>query len=572
MFSDFHLFRSFLPFRNPIGFGASDFIELALAVLLVSTIALRAYLEPFARKLAERTGTCMLVLAALSVALRLLLLPHCPVPTPSGSDDFSYILLGDTLAHFRLSNPTHPFHQFFEAVFILQRPTYSSIYPLGQGIVLAFGRLVFGHFWAGVLLSEAAFCSLCYWMLRAWTTPLWALIGGLLAVMEFGPLSQWMNTYWGGGVSGIAGCLVFGSLPRLHQTQAMRYASLLGVGLALQLLSRPFEFVLLAVAVLLFWVRWRPAAKTALIVLIVLLPAVGLTLLQNESVTGSWATLPYMLSRYEYGVPAAFTFQPNPAPHRPLTPEQELDYRAQAAIHGNGTETIKSYLGRLACRARYVRFFLFAPLCLLSPVSLSAVREFRVAWVFLTLALFALGTNFYPYFYPHYVAAIACLFLLTCIMGLAWLSRIRMGMWPAGKSAAQLILSLCVAHFLFFYAVYLSGNDEIWPIATYDHWDFINYGDPDGRIAVNRQLTRAPGKQLVFVRYWPQHRFQEWIHNGAGIDAGRIVWALDLGPEKNQQLIRYYYPERKVWVLEPDAHPPKLTPYEAESGTMLTVH
>ena len=31
----FHLFRSFLPLHNPIGFGASDFIELALAAMLV---------------------------------------------------------------------------------------------------------------------------------------------------------------------------------------------------------------------------------------------------------------------------------------------------------------------------------------------------------------------------------------------------------------------------------------------------------------------------------------------------------------------------------------------------------
>ena len=36
--------------------------------------------------------------------------------------------------------------------------------------------------------------------------------------MEFGPLNQWMNNYWGGAVSGIAGCLVFGALPRLWKT------------------------------------------------------------------------------------------------------------------------------------------------------------------------------------------------------------------------------------------------------------------------------------------------------------------------------------------------------------------
>ena len=34
----FDLFRSFLPLHNPIGFGATDFIELELAALLVVPI------------------------------------------------------------------------------------------------------------------------------------------------------------------------------------------------------------------------------------------------------------------------------------------------------------------------------------------------------------------------------------------------------------------------------------------------------------------------------------------------------------------------------------------------------
>ena len=47
-------------------------------------------------------------------------------------------------------------------------------------------------------------------MLRGWTTPGWALIGGLLAVMEFGPLNQWTNSYWGGSLAAAAGCLATG--------------------------------------------------------------------------------------------------------------------------------------------------------------------------------------------------------------------------------------------------------------------------------------------------------------------------------------------------------------------------
>src|SRR5271154_2732418 len=159
--SPFDLFRSFLPLHNPIGFGASDFIELALAVLLVVLVLARRPVEPIAQKLAPKTGWCMVFLAGLTIALRLALLPSHPVPTAQGADDFSYLLLGDTLALGRLANPPHALPLFFETIFVLQEPAYSSIYPPGPALALARGQVVFHLPWAGVVLSVAAFCALC---------------------------------------------------------------------------------------------------------------------------------------------------------------------------------------------------------------------------------------------------------------------------------------------------------------------------------------------------------------------------------------------------------------------------
>ena len=76
------------------------------------------------------------------------------------------------------------------------------------------------------------------------------------------------------------------------------------------------------------------------------------------------------------------------------------------------------------------------------------------------------------------------------------------------------------------------------------------------------RLAQATGKQLVFVRYWPRHLFDEWIHNAANPDASRVVFAGDLGSEENEKL-RQYYPDRTAWILEPDARPPRLTPYSS---------
>jgi hypothetical protein len=109
-----HLFSSFSPFENPIGFGASDFIELFLAALLVFLLLVRPAMERVLRALGERTGWCLLLLAGLAVASRLFLLPHHPIPSPRGYEEFGHLLVADTLRHFRLANSPHPFHQFLE--------------------------------------------------------------------------------------------------------------------------------------------------------------------------------------------------------------------------------------------------------------------------------------------------------------------------------------------------------------------------------------------------------------------------------------------------------------------------
>jgi hypothetical protein len=554
----FRLLRFFLPLQNPIGFGMADYIELGTILLMAGALLARSPIEAGIRWIASRPAWAMGLLAALPIVLRLLLLPHHPVPIPQTSDDFSYLLLGDTLAHFRLGNPPHPMSRFFETVFVLQDPTYSSIYPLGQGIALAVGELIFREPWAGVLLTEGLMCALIYWMLAAWVPATWAFVGGLFAVAEFGPLNQWMNTYWGGAVSAIAGCLMFGAIPRLRATGRVRDGVLAGGGLGLQILTRPFEAALTGLCVLPAVRRRRGAA------LLALMPALVLLAAHNRAVTGSWFTLPYSVSRYQYGVPAAFTLQKNIEAHRPLTREQSLDLRAQTDVHGPGVDTVGSYLTRLASRIRFYRFFYLTPLYLALPFFFPALREQRHLWVAASLCGFALGTNFYPYFYPHYIAAATCLFVLISVVGLQRLSWIRVRGIAAGAQAMRLIALLCLAHVTFWYGLHLLGSEDLF-IASgqYESWDFINFGDAEGRAAIDRRLAAAPGKQLVFVRFGPAHLLREWIHNAANIDAARVVWALDLGRDENEKLIRYY-PDRKVWLIEPDARPPRLSEYAPE--------
>src|SRR5579863_1868373 len=569
----FQFFRPMEYLRDPIGFGPADYVELAWAALLVwLALVSRPWIEPYARRLAERPGWSMLLLAVLPVALRLLLLPNHPVPSPVLYDEFSHLLVADTVRHFRLANPPHALHQFFETFFVLQDPTYSSIYPVGQGLALALGRMIFGHPWAGVALPMAAFCALCYWMLRAWTTPLWALVGGLLAVFEFGPLNQWMNSYWGGGIPAAAGCLVFGALPRVRERGRIRDAVLLGIGIAMHMLTRQYESIFLVLSVILFFLPlagkpselWK-LAKPVLVAILVVIPAIAITLVQNKQVTGSWTTLPEVLGQYQYAVPSALTFQAKPVPHRALTPEQELDYKMQRSFLASGKDTIESYFARIEYRVRFYRFFFYVPLYLVLPFFAMSLGEWRFGWVALTLSVFALGVNFFPAFQFHYIAAVTCLFVLVSVTGLERLSRLSIRGEPAGREAALAIVLLCTAHFLFWYGLHvLDTRPFSAELRQYETWDAINHDDPGGRIAINNQIAQIPGKQLVFVRYWPQHIFQqEWVYNEADIDRARVVWARDLGALENEKL-RSYYPDRDVWLIEPDARPPRLSRYQPE--------
>jgi hypothetical protein len=75
------------------------------------------------------------------------------------------------------------------------------------------------------------------------------------------------------------------------------------------------------------------------------------------------------------------------------------------------------------------------------------------------------------------------------------------------------------------------------------------------------QLQALPGDQLVIVRYNQYHDSDnEWVYNKADIDRAKVVWARDMGDSGNAELIRHF-PQRRVWLAEPDLAPPRLSSY-----------
>jgi hypothetical protein len=75
------------------------------------------------------------------------------------------------------------------------------------------------------------------------------------------------------------------------------------------------------------------------------------------------------------------------------------------------------------------------------------------------------------------------------------------------------------------------------------------------------KIESLPGDQLVIVRYNQYHDLNnEWVYNMSDIDSQKVVWARDMGDTENADLLRYF-PQRHVWLAEPDLAPPRLSPY-----------
>jgi hypothetical protein len=564
---------SFLRASWPVALETA-FVLLALPIAFVKPGLGSGFFQSVERalgRLARKPGLAVLAVILIALAGRAALLEFVPIPVPGIHDEYSYLLMADTFANGRLTNPTHPMWKHFETFHVNQQPTYCSKYPVAQGVFLAVGEVLAGHPWFGVWLSSALMCGAICWMLQGWLPPGWALYGGLLAVIRLGLFSYWVNSYWGGAAAAIGGSLALGALPRILRNPRMGLGVWMGLGISILANSRPYEGLALTAgitATLLYRaVRGGASFRRALLARVA--PPISIVLLATaifmgvyfKATTGNPFLSPYQVNQDTYGtfpLPRFVWQKPSPLP--------QYRYREMAGFFigwdlgiFNRAKTFEGFArlsgGKLASSAW---FFLGPALALSLLMAGPVVKDRRVRpllWIGLCVAA---ACAVQAYYAVHYAAPAAPLLLALTLQGFRHLR-----VWkPSGKPAGLFLVRVVPVILLIMAAIRIGfpPGPVIWSQDRYPLWCCTDPGNLQ-REKLTTYLENYGGRHLVMVHYKPTHNYHdEWVFNAADIDNSKVVFAREMDAASDAELF-HYFEDRLIWVLMADDNPIALAPY-----------
>lgn len=471
-------------------------------------------------------------------------------PIPIVHDEFSYILLGETIASGRLANPAHEFKEYFETLHVLSSPTYGSKYFPAQGLLIALG-ICLGNPFIGIWLSYAVATVCVVWGLESFLDRTQAFFGGLLFGLHPSLVYYWGNSYWGGAIPVLFGALATGAAFRIvggvngDFRRLAQMGLVFGIGGGGLVLSRPYEgFVLCgALGIIMLWEFYREKLRlvrlfgVGVVVAVPVLFSIFLLGLYNSKVTGSLFVTPYQQYESNYSQTPIFIFQQQRVDSTLKYPDKrfrDFDMNIQGAYY----HSVRSQNGLLSSLGRkfsiYHKYLIGWSVSLALVIGLMyAVGDF-VRWsVVMLFGAMALAVS--TYVQVHYAAPFFPLVWGASVAGLSWLFRRRV--WMLKLSAIVVVLVFLFEHSSYSYESFQRQRKT----ALYL------------RPRIEALLRLDPHHDVVFVRYGESHDpNNEWVFNGADIDGSDIVWARELNHMRNVRLMEYYS-TRISWMLDADS-------------------
>lgn len=501
------------------------------------------------------------------------------MPVPGPQDDNSYILLGQTFAAGRITNPVHPMRDFFDYFHVINYPTFTSKYPPAQGLAIAIGIILGGSPIVGVWLSGAAAAATTFWMLRARFSRKWALIGAFIAVTHPG-LFFWSLGFYYGFVALIGINLCLGALFRTIHRQKISYGLIFGLGIAILANSRPWEGLVACLPLAAFFfalvLRKRKnrkflknaALKFALPAAAILVLNAGWMAFYNYKVTGDAFTLPYQVYNKQYDSIPLFlpVFSPSKADDETGN-RLKKDHLTTRNINNPAIKEFylhefdKFYLPLVKLRfSSYPKIFVYLIvsaygniLDFLQAASLIYLMILVFGlWLFSNKKFFLFCTGAFlfcfliesaaTYNQNHYYAPFIGYFIFAAAAVLFQTSRINL-------KAREMVTAFAVVLIFAQIAVPFIDSDFTQKSKVQRSWQ--------GQWILEEKLLKQPDKLLILVDYssaefGSEERFDFMTNrtylNEPDIDRSKIVWAMSLGEEKNKELFDYFS-GREVWIL-----------------------
>jgi hypothetical protein len=207
----------------------------------------------------------------------------------------------------------------------------------------------------------------------------------------------------------------------------------------------------------------------------------------------------------------------------------------------------------------FAGYALLAPLIMLRRV----LHDRRIRFLVVSVLFLMAGMAIMIYMIPHYLSPFTAAFYAIGLQAMRHLRLWAPERKPVGLALARLAVAVCVIMAgVRAFAAPLGFDIQEWSPQWETTWIGPGHFGVE-RARIEEQLKQLPGNQIAIVRYAPNHiPANEWVYNSADIDGSRVIWTWEMDAAENQQLMRLY-PDRKLWLVEPDSVPVRVSPYAA---------